>query len=159
MFKHCFCHYLCLALNCFLWLSGLRPAHSMHPCLFGQMHLAIWTNTIGNLDKYNDQFREIHLAFCFAFSKHQGCACLQPPTSLNAALLTHRAISPRTLSATAINFLSHSQRGKYTHTHTSYSNTVKYFQCSLKYWNTVKNQTFAQIVQGQSPFWHFKIWL
>ena len=89
----------------------------MHPCLFGQMHLAIWTNTIGNLDKYNDQFREIHLAFCFAFSKYQGCACLQPPTSLNAALLTHRAISPRTLSATAINFLSHSQRGKYTHTH------------------------------------------
>ena len=29
---------------------------------FGQIHLAIWTNTFGNLDKHIWQFGEIHLA-------------------------------------------------------------------------------------------------
>ena len=107
MLKLCFCQ-----LTCALLFLSVRVAPTSL-----NAPLLICTNTIDNLDKYNSQFREIHFTFSFAFSKYQGCGCLQPASSLNAGLLTHRAISPRTLSATAINFLSHSQRGKYTHTH------------------------------------------
>ena len=62
---------------CFIWVSAL------------QLSQRTPTYLVKYIVKFEQiQFREIHFAFCFAFSKYQGCGCLQRHTSLNAGLLT-----------------------------------------------------------------------
>ena len=62
---------------CFIWVSALQLSQRTH------------TYLVKYIVKFEQiQFREIHFAFCFAFSKYQGWGCLQRHTSLNAGLLT-----------------------------------------------------------------------
>ena len=68
-------YYMCCFL-CFIWVSALQLSQRTH------------TYLVKYIVFEQIQFREIHFAFCFAFSKYQGCGCLQRHTSLNAGLLT-----------------------------------------------------------------------